>query len=311
MKNTLALLLASSIISVANAANFNVNDAKYKEDKATILQMAGCYTVQFKFSETFAPDTAYKYHNKKFESAQELVIPIANSDSLISFQHLLIVGEGMVVKHWRQDWIYQNQHLYNYEGDNIWESHNYTPEQVKGTWTQKVYNVDDMPRYEGKGTWVHVDGRHFWESTTDAPLPRREYTTRNDYNVLTRHSHVEVTDSSWVLDQDNEKVIRKDGKSQLLCMEKGIEAFTKDAKISNCADGQNYWDATADFWKDVRSAWVDIFATHPTLKTKNKVDGKSLYIRLFDIAEKVEKDKKYNHKETYPEIKKAINLYVD
>ena len=54
---------------------------------------------------------------------------------------------------------------------------------AKGTWTQKVFQVDDSPRYEGYATWVHVDGRHYWDSQTDGPLPRREYSKRSDYNV--------------------------------------------------------------------------------------------------------------------------------
>ena len=46
---------------------------------------------------------------------------------------------------------------------------------VKKQWTQKVYQVDDSPRYSGSATWVHVDGKRYWQNKTGAPLPRREY----------------------------------------------------------------------------------------------------------------------------------------
>ncbi|EPB65556.1 hypothetical protein ANCCEY_15380 [Ancylostoma ceylanicum] len=106
-----------------------------------------------------------------------------------------------------------------------YEYHN-DPDKAKGTWTQKVFQVDDSPRYEGYGTWVHVDGRSFWESKADAPLPRREHTKRDDYNVTGRFSHVEIFNDGWVLDQDNDKILRVAGKEDvLIAQEKGIERF--------------------------------------------------------------------------------------
>ena len=80
---------------------------------------------------------------------------------------------------------------------------------VKGQWTQKVFQVDDSPRYEGSGYWVHLDQKSYWENTTSAPLPRREYTKRNDYNVTERGNRQEITSTGWVHDQNNKKIIRK------------------------------------------------------------------------------------------------------
>src|SRR5690606_25979469 len=98
----------------------------------------------------------------------------------------------------------------------------------------------DSPRYQAKGTWHHEDGRHFWEGTGDAPLPRREYTTRSDYNVVTRHSHIELSANGWYLEQDNEKVIRTETEDKLLCREKGMEAFTTGNY--NCQAAIDYWE---------------------------------------------------------------------
>ena len=106
--------------------------------------------------------------------------------SLQTIQHLLVVGppdQQMVIKHWRQDWIYENTNFYMFNGDNQWQFVNKPKSEVKGQWTQKVYQVDDSPRYQGSASWVHVDGKSYWENITSAPLPRREYTKRSDYNV--------------------------------------------------------------------------------------------------------------------------------
>jgi len=97
----------------------------------------------------------------------------------------------MIIKHWRQDWIYENTEFYIYDHDNKWSFLKLPNDNVKGQWTQKVFQVDDSPRYEGSGSWVYVDGKKYWESTTDAPLPRREYTTRSDYNLTDIYSRNE------------------------------------------------------------------------------------------------------------------------
>lgn len=90
----------------------------------------------------------------------------------------------MIIKHWRQDWLYENTDLYSFDKGTSWKYKKLDKKAVKGQWTQKVYQVDDSPRYEGSSTWVHVDGKDYWANVADAPLPRREQTHRNDYNVL-------------------------------------------------------------------------------------------------------------------------------
>ena len=64
----------------------------------------------------------------------------------------------MVIKHWRQDWIYQGVDILSYDKDERWKKE-FRKESVKGKWIQKVYQVDDSPRYEGVGSWIHLDGK--------------------------------------------------------------------------------------------------------------------------------------------------------
>lgn len=76
----------------------------------------------------------------------ELVTVVEEDKNNISLQHLLIVGKSsnpFVIKHWRQDWLYENTDFYRFNGNNQWLYEPKTKRQVKKQWTQKVYQVDD------------------------------------------------------------------------------------------------------------------------------------------------------------------------
>ena len=136
--------------------------AQKAEDVKAIKSMCGCYEVKFNFAETFQypKDTAnYKSSGVKHETALEWIYLLEDAPKKISLQHLLIIGEEMIIKHWRQDWLYENTEAYEYNGFNDWKFKTLSDEAVKGQWTQKVFEVDDKLRYEGSATWLHVDGR--------------------------------------------------------------------------------------------------------------------------------------------------------
>jgi hypothetical protein len=259
---------------------------KKEKDKEAIKNICGCFEVSFNFAETFeySKDTAYKPSKVKLDRGLEWVELVEDSDNKIVMQHLLIVGSPenqYVIKHWRQDWLYENRDLYMYDANNLWKYNKFRKKNVKGQWTQKVFQVDDSPRYEGSASWVHVDGESFWENTTDAPLPRREYTKRNDYNVLVRTNKHAITKSGWIHDQDNNKIIREmDKRDVLLAQEKGFNNYIR-VDNKRCIAAQDYWLKNKANWKIVRSQWDDIFAGNKDLKLKTAVNNKSLYMYLF------------------------------
>ena len=153
---------------------------------------------------------------------------------------------------------------------------------MKGQWTQKVYQVDDSPRYEGSATWVHVDGKSYWENTTNAPLPRREYTTRSDYNLTVRGNRHEITDYGWLHDQDNMKVFREHGQADVIvAKEKGYNTYLK-VDDSKCVAAANWWKVNNDKWALVRSKWNQVYKRNTDLSLEEKVDNKLLYKYLFD-----------------------------
>ena len=160
---------------------------------------------------------------------------------------------------------------------------------VKGQWTQKVYQVDDSPRYEGTSSWVHIDGKSYWENTTPAPLPRREFSKRSDYNVTLRGNRHEVTDSGWVHDQDNKKIQKDEASQFVLAHEKGYSTYTR-VPDEDCKAAVEWWEKNSNKWKMVRDKWNSIYGLNQDLTLKPTVDDKKLYSYLFspEVVEKVD-----------------------
>ena len=259
--------------------------SKKEKDINAIKSMCGCYEVTFNFTETFnySEDSTYIPSKNKIAHGLEWANLIEDENNKLSIQHILIVGnpaEPMIVKHWRQDWLYENTNFYMFNHDNQWTYQTKSAEEVTGQWTQKVYQVDDSPRYEGSATWVHVDGKSYWENTTPAPLPRREYTQRSDYNVTLRGNRQEITDYGWFHEQDNEKIIRKAGKEDIvLAKEKGFNTYKKVAD-SRCKAAAKWWTENENKWAAVRKKWDQVFAENQDLELKDKVDNKPLFKQL-------------------------------
>ena len=268
------LLLVSPIIS----------NAQKKQDIEAIKEMCGCFEIDFKFSETFQYINDSNYSKSKNYNAKALEYAklIKDEKDHISIQHLLVMGD-YIIKHWRQDWVFQNKDLLKYDGNNNWKYISKTKKDVKGQWTQKVFQVDDSPRYEGSATWVHADGKSYWENSSYAPLPRREYTKRNDYNIMIRGNRHEITKDGWVHDQDNFKVV-KDSESDsevIIASEKGINTYTR-VDESNCKEAIKWWDENNEKWLLVLEKWNSIYSKKDDISLRQSVENKPLFSFLFD-----------------------------
>lgn len=279
--------------------------AQNKKDVQAIKSMCGCYEVTFRYAETFqyGADSTYVPSKTSRSKALEWVELVEDKKDKIVLQHLLIVGKKdkqHVIKHWRQDWLYQNTDFLKYIKDNQWERISLPKSKVKGQWTQKVYQVDDSPRYEQTATWVHVDGKSFWESTVDAPTPRREEEIRSDYNVLLRRNRHEITDYGWLHQQDNDKVLRRDAKEDLvIAQERGYNTYQK-VDDQKCQSAHEFWKNHKEKWALVRDYWQQIFAKKDILKVSKKINDKALHDYLLD-------KEKYN---TPEEIQQIIDTYT-
>jgi hypothetical protein len=298
MKKTLSVLGIMFLSYLAQAQK--------SKDIEAIKGQCGCFDITFKYAETFSPDTSYKYHDRELAWGREYVFVVEESPSKIAIQHLLVIKDTMIVKHWREDWTYQNPHLISFNMPNDFKYSQIKNLNFSKGWTQSVYGTQDEPRYAGFGEWAHVNGKSVWESNADAALPRREYTTRKDYNVLSRGNRIHVTDKGYLHEQDNDKIIREEGKPDiLLASEKGLNDYKK-IDMAKCESAKSWWNENKAFWNEVRATWDELENEHKSFKIKEKVDDQRLSSFIYDL----EKDKNIPTKEVKIKMKAILNKFI-
>jgi hypothetical protein len=235
-------------------------DNSFECDRRAILAMQGEYAVTFHFEETVALAPGYEPKPPKDSGGYELVVLVEDSGTRIGLQHILVSRSGYVTKHWRQDWQYETPTHWVYVGDQRFERRERTPEEVRGTWTQSVFEVHDGPRYAAIGRWNHRYGVSTWTSErTWRPLPRREYTTRDDYQLLNVENRHTITPTGWTHEQDNTKVMRRNGRDTVLVREFGFNNYRLITGY-DFGPGKRYWEETAPFWDAVRARWDAVLA---------------------------------------------------
>ncbi|WP_448099583.1 DUF6607 family protein [Polluticoccus soli] len=277
MKKVAALALSTCIAASAWAQ---------KDGKKNIDKLCGCFDVTFKYAETFSPNKDYQFHDReKITNVTELALPIVQTDKRIVIQHLLVIDDSTIVKHWREDWTYENPVIWIFKGDGVWEKTTVPATNVKGKWTQTVWEVSDAPRYQGASVWQEVNGHTIWENTTNAPLPRREYTQRTDYNILNRTNRLVLLPNGYNHVQDNIKISRTAAGDSIRAEEKGLNSYVRleDAK---CQPATNYWKNYAPFWVKVEAVWEKYMNDHTTVKLVESLGkGKSLNNQLFKLSD--------------------------
>jgi len=264
-----------------------------RADRDAILSMAGEHIVTFAFDETVALEAGYERKAPKRSGASELVIVVEDEPDRIVLQHLLLVGgpEGSrVIKHWRQDWTFEADQRLEFVSDQTWRLVDIDPELTEGAWTQCVYEVSDAPRYCGTGRWNHRYGNATWTSDrTWRPLPRREYTTRDDYTALNVENRHTITPEGWTHEQDNSKVLRIDGETEsVLVREFGFNNYIRTDETDFSA-AYEYWNETDDYWARVRSTWRDHIESGGVILTTD-VDGMPIIDGLFALADRTRDD---------------------
>lgn len=296
-----------------------------ERDRQAILAMAGPYRTTFDFLEIigFHPDfdPAAPYQSW----GTEYVYVIENREDFISLQHIMVmvyqneegeVSEPMVMKHWRQDWEYEKQNILSYAGHGRFEQQRYSPGEVAGTWAQSVYQVDDSPRYEAIGKWEHSPDFSTWISEeTWRPLPRRESSVRDDYDVLIGTNQHTITPHGWVHEQENYKtVLHESGEpaadSPHLAKELGVNRYRR-VKDFDFSPGDRYWELTAPFWEDVRQEWESIIANNENFVLKESVDGVPLFSPLFSYAQDVYEQGDYDSAEGQQFIEETLDTYTE
>ena len=292
-----------TLILLAATTGFGYADSKFEQDRAAILGMAGKFEVTFSFKETVSLAEGYELKKPYKETARELVDVASDTGEEITLQHILVVEDmdgPRIIKHWAQIWKYQDPVILNYEGHMTWMPQTLTEEEVKGTWTQLVTQIDDSPRYKAAGTWTHNGNYSAWTSSPSTrPLPRRDYTKRSDYDLLKVVNQHIITPNGWVHMQDNRKFVRRNGQNKSLCLESGLNTYKRMTDLDELAQedfaaAEKYWTTTQEFWAEVRLLWNDIIVTSNSpihyVSRKKEVSEKPLMYRISDLATKFTED---------------------
>lgn len=293
---------------------------KFEQDRRAILAIAGNYRVSFDFTETAGLAENFKPTRPYFSWGTENVTVLEDRGGFISLQHSLVMyfkndkGEvegPNVMKHWREDWTYQDTQMQVYQGDLIWKK---TPvESPAGKWTQAVFQVDDSPRYEASGKWSHDGGLSMWRSDLrQRPLPRREFSIRKDYNVQQGTDEITLTPNGWVHVQSNRKLqINKDGSLQYLGQEIGVDRYEEITSPDLATAFNAYWAKTGGYWKDVRDTWDKVLRESDGFSMKDTYDGKQLFMIHFEHAEQIEQAEKPDPEGDLKHARETIRSFLN
>ncbi len=267
----------------------------FEKDRRAIYALEGEFKTSFEFLETFNIDPSKKLDRPYLSWATEMVNVIEDRNDFISLQHIMVMyykqkGSNkvigpMVMKHWRQDWTWQPSSQLSYQGLKTWKTEPLKTSTSQGHWLWEVYQVDDSPRYSGLGQWEHfASASTFNTKRMNRPLPRREFSVRKDYKILTGHESLVVTPKAWYHEQKSFKQIGLSPRSGFLGRELGHNSYKRITQF-DFSEGHKYWNKTKDYWAEVRSVWREIQNKNPSFTLKGKVNGKALYEYHFEQAE--------------------------
>lgn len=289
-----------------------------ERDRSAIRAMAGTYRVTFDFLE-IVPFTAQQERKAPYQSwGTEKVYVDGDDGNRISLVHILemrivqkdgSISEPFVTKHWRQDWEYEPKYLVEYRGHDRWERRKLSAAESKGQWAQTVYQVDESPRYASVGRWQHADNFSTWLSgETWRPLPRREWSVRDDYEVLIGTNRHTIEPAGWVQEENNLKAALVDGKAAVdsyKAREYGVARYER-IRDADFEEADKYFQSTRAFWDQVRDDWSAVFAKQGAVQLKGPVDKLGLFRPLFARADAIQEKGEDSSEENQEVIRNAL-----
>ena len=284
----------SKAFSNLQAPNLDVKE----RDRRAILAMAGDYRTSFDFIETVGFTEGYQPRAPYQSWGTERVYVVANELEFVSLQHIIVMhfldadgfeSEAMVVKHWRQDWQYEDAEVHAFQGRGAFLRRPLEQSIREGAWTQTVYQVDDSPRYEAVGRWIHAPGVSYWQSDDRRrPLPRREFSVRDDYQALYGSHRITITPAGWTQEEDALKLVldennRPSSSQPYLAREAGLSRYDRVLDYDFSA-GDDYWQNTGVFWSRVRQYWNALYKAESEFSFVKSVEGVPMFMALFGMA---------------------------
>jgi len=291
-----------------------------ERDRAAILALAGDYRTSFDFLEVVLYEPGENPARPYRSWGTERVTVLADRPEFVSLQHTLVMvlvdADGtrhapVVQKHWRQDWRYEPETQLAFLGDRRFGLRPVAQEQRRGAWSQTVYQVDDSPRYAATGRWHHDGQRSVWTAEPVwRPLPRRESSVRDDYQVLAGGHRLTVLPTGWVHEQDNEKRTLADGAlGASRAREIGVNRYER-IRAFDFSAADAYWEATAGFWAAIRAEW-DARIAAGDFQTASVCDGQPAFAASFRVAARLEAGEPLDAAATRSEAERVVACQIE
>ena len=290
--------------------------------REAILKQAGCFIVDYSFTEIESLKDGYKVDDRVYDSnddktTYELIIPVQKSNTEIRLQHVLFVkdlktGEikGML-KHHSEDWEFEASNIYNFVAPGQWE----VGSPSEGNWVRKTTNLDDGLRYQCEGQWDFSKYHPEFSCSMFAPIPGREIRdmSRKDYNTLDRSSRVISYDNSWIERQTNIKTILdiESGVKTSLAKEHARIWYVKQ-NAAECAEAKQWAQSKITFWTVLMETWEEYFSEGINWSEKGKIDGLPRFVAMYAVENKYSdllKSQPELVDDAKTEIRSVIELY--
>lgn len=309
MKNSLTLTLISlmslsflacastpsSTDAVAGASAPVSTDAR-ELGLSSIHKMAGCYIVDYSYSESEVLKKGYKldgrvYDVNKNKTVKEWIYPQEISPNRVRLQHVMFFTDaagkmvpGSELKHHAEDWEYTAPFWYEFTAPNTWQVTKIDPNGK--TWLRRITNLDDGLRYQCAAAWT-AGANPEWKCDNYAPIPGRETRDmkRKDYQTLDRSTRVIVYGDSWLERQENVKTIHDAKGRAPLVKELGKNWYVR-VPDQECSEIRAWMAPQQEFWALLRETWDDeLNGQGPVVEAKP--DGQPpRFVKMGEVEEK-------------------------
>lgn len=258
-----------------------------------IESMAGCYTIDYTYSEIDALAKDYGLDPRMYDTSsvkfnvKELIKVVRKSNQEIRLQHFMFATDKATgkevfrLRHHGEIWKYKPNFAYQYMGLD-----KYTPVTVKEDWLRIITSLDDGLRYHCPGTWTKGEYPKFTCKAL-SPIPGRETRDmgRKDYNTSLRNSEVTIYPNAWFERQDNEKILLTNNGEKKLAREIGKHWYTK-LPMQECSDINTWANERQNFWNLLETIWTQHLDGSKTLVHKKvAADGTIRSKRIAKIRE--------------------------
>jgi hypothetical protein len=147
--------------------------------------------------------------------------------------------------------------------------------------------------------------------TTNRPLPRRESSVRDDYDLLEGFNRHTISQYGWTQEEENWKKVSGETqeKARYLSKEIGVARYRAITDY-DFSLGDQYLNTAGEFWKDVRDIWREIIREKKSFTLHSRVNGAPMFVPLFGYAENIVSGEQYNPEAGKIFVKQTIDSYI-